>query len=218
MAQQLSFDLPVRTAMGREDFFVSSCNALALAMLDRESWPNNKLILAGPSASGKTHLAHLWATECGGAVIASDELGNVDLQALHGPIAVDDVPSIAGRGAHETALFHLHNLLAAEGRALLLTGVGEPRDWGITLPDLNSRLQGAVVTKVDKPDDALLMAVMAKMFSDRQMMPSPDLLNYLITRIERSFAAARQVVIDLDLMSLREKKPITRTMATRLLS
>ena len=43
---------------------------------------------------------------------------------------------VAGNPRRETALFHLHNLLAEPGWPLLLTAATPPRDWGLALPDL----------------------------------------------------------------------------------
>ncbi len=67
MARQLVFDLPPQTAMGRDDFFASPANELALAQIGAPAgWPQGKLVLCGPAGSGKTHLAHLWAEDAGG--------------------------------------------------------------------------------------------------------------------------------------------------------
>jgi hypothetical protein len=68
MAEQLVFDLPVRPAMGRDDFFVTGSNAGALAQVDGwRDWPFGKLVLVGPEGAGKTHLAHVWAAAKRGA-------------------------------------------------------------------------------------------------------------------------------------------------------
>ena len=66
MAQQLSFDLPARPALGRDAFFVADSNALAVAAIDGwRDWAGGKLVLVGPAGSGKTHLSHVWAADTG---------------------------------------------------------------------------------------------------------------------------------------------------------
>ncbi|WP_164658000.1 DnaA ATPase domain-containing protein [Tropicibacter sp. Alg240-R139] len=219
MAEQLSFDLPAKTALGREDFFVSPANALAVAMISASSWPGNKLVLTGPAGSGKTHLAHVWAGETGGRIVNAEDLSHDAVPDLaSGPIAVEDVPFIAGDLDKQKVLFHLHNLTLAEGHTLLMTGRLAPRFWELPLPDLQSRIQGAHHVALDPPDDALLCAVLAKLFVDRQLSPKPEVISYLVKRMDRQFDTAAQVVERLDRVALAEKRTITRALAIRLLN
>lgn len=218
MARQLSFDLPAKTALGREDFFVSPSNALAVAMISANSWPGNKLVLSGPAGSGKTHLAHVWAAETGGQIIQATNLRHDDVPLLaRAPIAVEDVPMIAGDIEQQKVLFHLHNLVLAEGHALLLTGRLAPKYWELPLADLQSRVEGAHHVALDPPDDALLCAVLAKLFVDRQLNPGPDVIAYLVKHMDRRFETAADVVAQLDHVALMEKREITRTLAIRVL-
>lgn len=219
MAQQLSFDLPVRPALGREDFFVSPANAEAVAMIEGwQGWPSRKLILAGPAGAGKTHLTHVWAALSGAQMIAAQDLPDAEIPTLaQGPVAVEDAHLIAGDRAAEDALFHLHNLTLAEGHTLLVTARTAPHLWGLTLPDLASRMQGTLLTELRAPDDALLSAVLMKLFADRQLSPSPDTIPYLARRIERSFDAARETVEALDRAALAQGRAITRSLAARVL-
>lgn len=219
MAEQLTLDLPTRTALDRGDFFVSDCNILAMGSIENwQNWPGRKHIISGPKGAGKTHLAHVWADLSGATIIsASDLVGKSidDLAKCH--IAVDDVPLIAGNAAAETALFHLHNLVLANGNSLLLTGRKEPHLWEIILPDLLSRLQGTGCATLTEPDDALFMILIAKLFSDRQMFPAPDVLQFVTTRLDRSFAAAQHAVAQIDTAALAQKRPISRPFVAQLL-
>lgn len=219
MPQQLNLTLPVRTALGRDDFFVSPANAMALALI--ESWPDwsgGKLLLSGTPGAGKTHLAHVWAALSGATIHAARDLAEVDIPALaQGPVAIEDVPEIADDPKAQTALFHLHNLVLAEGHSLLLSGHGDPAHWGLTLPDLKSRMQGTTVARLEEPDDTLLAVILAKLFADRQITPHPDLIPYLVGRMDRSFEAARHIVDRLDTLSLSEQRPLTRALARRVL-
>ena len=219
MAKQLSFDLPATPSLDRADFFPSPANSVALAAIDRwPDWPQGKLALCGPEGAGKTHLAHIWAARSGGGLAAASALKDADIASLAtGPLAIEDVPDIAGDIAAQEALFHLHNLARANGVSLLFTGTGTPGDWGLTLPDLASRMQGTEAAIMQAPDDALLTAVLAKLFADRQLTPRPDVIAYLVPHMPRSFDAARQLVEDLDREALSQGRAITRRIAATVL-
>ena len=217
MAEQLTFDLPVRAALGREDFLVSPANARAVAALDADAtWPEGKILLIGPEGSGKTHLAHVWAAQGGATILAARDLAAADLPEA-AALVIEDVDAVAGRGDLEAALFHLHNHMTSQKCRLLLTARRAPRDWGLTLPDLASRMEATATATLLPPDDALLAAVLVKLFADRQLQVSPGLIPWLVGRMDRSFATARAIVEALDAEALATKRPISRALASALL-
>ena len=215
MIRQLAFDLPSIQAMTRADFLVAPSNALALQTIERwQDWPGRKLLLVGPEAAGKTHLVHVWAALADAVILQGEALATTDIAQLSGrAVAVDNADRI---GEAETDLFHLHNLVTASG-ALLLTARTPPRDWGLHLPDLFSRMQATPIAHLDAPDDALLSAVLVKLFADRQVAVPPNLIPYLLSRMPRSIAAARALVADLDARALAAGRPITRALAGEVL-
>ena len=219
MAQQLGLNLPARTARGRDSFFAAPSNHMALAMIDSwTGWAQGKLVLTGPPGSGKTHLAHVWADLTGASVVQACDLKLDALPVLAtGPLVVEDISDIASDHAAEETLFHLHNLMLAEGHPLLMTGTGPVTAWPVQLPDLKSRLQGTTAVALDPPDDMLLQALMVKLLADRQLTPKPTLVPYLMGRIERSFAAAIRIIEQLDTASIAGKRPITRALAAQVL-
>jgi chromosomal replication initiation ATPase DnaA len=217
MAEQLAFPLPRLLARGRDAFFVSPANALAVARIEAwRDWPEGKLLLIGPEGAGKTHLAHVWAEMAGARVVAAEGLAAADLPALaSAPLAVDDAGHVAGRA--EEALFHLHNLARASGSALLLAARAPPRDWGMALPDLKSRMEATAQAALDPPDDPLLAALLVKLFADRQIVPPPRLVEYCVKRMERSFAAAEALVAALDARALATGRPLGVPLAAEVL-
>lgn len=217
MEEQLRFDLSARPALGREDFFVSPSNAMAMAMIDDwQNWPGRKLVLKGPTGSGKTHLAHVWAEMSGARIITAHDLPEASVGELaQAPLCVEDAHLAAGNADAEAHLFHLHNLVIAEGHALLLTATDEPSRWALDLPDLASRMQGTQVVALSAPDDDLLGALLNKLFADRQLNPNPDVIPYLVRHAPRSFDAAQQIVTFMDDMSMAARKPLSRDMARR---
>ena len=215
MPEQLIFDLPIKTAFGREDFFVTSTNATAVKIVENwPNWPLLKLILAGPSGAGKSHLAYIWSEMTAGIVIDAKSLMDIDFRSISEvALCVEGLHQIAGNEELEAHAFHLHNLTQENGVPFLITGIGVPATWGLTLPDLASRINGTAVTELRAPDDMLLNALLIKQFNDRQIAIDPKIIGYLLQRMERSFAGVSRLVTELDETALKLKKPISIKLA-----
>lgn len=214
MSRQMTLDLPVRAALERADFFVAPSNAAALAMIDApQLWPQGKLLLVGPSGSGKSHLAEVFAHDRQAMIIAASDL--FDMPVPPAALVVEDADRITPD--HEERLFHLHNRIAEQRGLLLLTARLAPARWGLRLPDLLSRMQGTAIATLNAPDDALLAAVLLKQFSDRQIHVPPAVITYLVGRMDRSFAAACDLVAHLDARALAEGRAVSRAMAAEAL-
>lgn len=220
---QLAFDLPQRPALGREDFLVAECNAEAVAWLDRwPDWPRTgrlpaALAIHGPAGCGKTHLASVWQ-----AVSGARRIEPRQVTAASVPTLLEGANAIVLDGLtadiDEHGLFHLLNLLGECDGHLLITAALPPARWAIALPDLKSRLSALPAIGVGAPDEALLAAVMVKLFADRQLMVSQELVQFLLPRIERSFAAVQSIVDRLDKAALISRRNITVPLARALLA
>lgn len=208
-AGQLPLDLPVRTAVGAEDFVVSASNRDAVAWLDRwPDWPGPALAIYGPAGCGKSHLAHVWQARSNARFLHGTE--------PEGPppapnLILDEV------ALPEERLFHLYNHLKANGGSLLILSREAPARWPVTLPDLASRLASIPAIPVTPPDDALLAAVLAKHFADRQLIVTADVVDHLTRHIERSFAAAAEIAAALDSAALAQQRKPTLVLAREVL-
>ncbi|MFI4986638.1 MAG: DNA replication protein [Alphaproteobacteria bacterium] len=214
---QLTFDLGHRPAYGREDFLVAPSNAEAVLWLDRwPAWPAPALAVYGPAAAGKSHLAQVWRGRSRALELAPRELGVADLGERLGAAEAAIVED-ADRGVDEEALLHLYNMLAERGGHLLLTARAPPARWRLGLADLASRLAAAPAVAVMPPDETLLSALLVKLFADRQLRVGADLIAYLVTRMERSFASAERLVAALDAAALAAQRPVTVPLARAVL-
>ena len=117
----------------------------------------------------------------------------------------------------ERALFHLMNLAREDEAFVLFTARSRLRQFEIELRDLRSRLRAVPVVSLSPPDDQLFRALIVKFCADRQLAVDETVVSYLATRIERSYAAARQAVELLDTEALRLGRPVTRALAAELL-
>jgi chromosomal replication initiation ATPase DnaA len=214
---QLPFDLPPRSALGGGDFVEAPSNAAALALiLAWPDWPEpgRALAIHGPSGCGKTHLGHILrerAVAAGRAVLHLDAPATLpDLPDR--PVVILDQPRL-----EEVDFFHLLNRLRGEDGDLLLLAREAPARWPVRLPDLASRLKALPTVEVAPPDDALLGAVLAKHFADRQIAVAPEVVDYLLRQMERSFAAAAELAARLDRAALAEGRAITVPLARRVL-
>ena len=215
--KQLAFDLPLDPRYGREDFLVSPSNEAAYGLVERwPAWPDTILLLRGPSGSGKSHLASIWAAAAKAWTVAGAEIRGDQVPHLvsNGALVIED----ADRGARdEAALFHLLNLARERRAFLLITSETAPDLWGLRTPDLLSRLRLAPSVSLEAPDDALLKAVLVKLFVDRQLVVDTTVVDYIALRIERSLRRAAEVVADLDREALSRGRRISRPIAAAVL-
>lgn len=194
MVEQPALPLFYRPRLSAVDFIVSDANRDAAAWLAApDRWPMPRCLLLGPQASGKSHLLALFAER-------------------HLATIIDDADRI---GDGET-LFHAWNAATAE-RPLLLAATRLPRFWAHQLSDFASRIAATPQVRLLDPDDALIGAVLAKCFADRGLRVGDDVIAWLVARIERSFAAAVDVVTRLDALALAERRDITVPLARALL-
>lgn len=215
--RQLALALDHVENLTRDDFLVGPPNESALTMIERwPDWPNRVIALAGPAGSGKSHLASIWAAQSGARFLSARALPETHLPAAlaTGALVLED---IADNDLDERALFHLLNLVRQDEAWLLFTAHTPPTQWRIALADLASRLRAVPALTLSPPDDALLRAVIVKLFADRQLAVDESLVGYLVSRIERSYAAARAAVALLDQEALRRKRPVNRALAAEVL-
>ena len=215
--KQLAFDLPLDPRFGAEDFLVSPSNEQAYGLIESwPAWPDTILLLVGPRGSGKSHLASIWATNARAWTIDASGITQDKVPHLvsNGALAIEDMD----RGERdEAALFHLLNLAREKKASLLITCETPPDRWSLRTPDLLSRLRLAPSVSLEAPDDALLKAVLVKLFVDRQLVVDTSVVDYIALRIERSLAKASELVALLDREALSRGRRVSRAIAADIL-
>jgi chromosomal replication initiation ATPase DnaA len=215
--RQLAFTLPHAESLSRDNFLEGPANAAALALIDSwPDWPNRIMLLVGPEGSGKSHLAAIWAEQAGARSTTAHALTAAAVPGAlsTGALVIED---LSPASCDERALFHLMNLAREDQAFVLMTARLPPSASDMELRDLRSRLRAVPVVTLTPPDDHLFRALIVKLCADRQISIDENVVNYLATRIERSFVAARHAVELLDSESLRLGRPITRALAAELL-
>ncbi len=212
-ARQIAFDLGARPAYGRADFQIGKSNAAAVGWIDRwPDWMAPVLILQGPAASGKSHLVAVWQEKTKAHKINPEWLAtksSAELFDLGDALVIDGLDPWLGDNEAETTLFHLYNMLKEEQKTMMITMRMAPCATDFVLPDLASRFRAAPSVTIHTPDDMLLASILNKLFCDRQLCVGNDVIAYLLPRMERSFAAAQELVRLADRRALSEKKKIS---------
>ena len=211
---QSAFSFTVRALNGRADFLTAPCNAEAVAMIDGffESGFHAGLIY-GEQGCGKTHLSHLFAA------VVREKTGK-QTAFLTRPDLVDAAYAVLKvcPPVDETALFHCLNDFKNRGGYLLMTAEQSFVKWGLTLPDLITRLKAVPSVAIGAPDENLLNALLLKQFADRQLTVAPEVISYLTKNMERSFKAVSFVVKRADELSLERKNAVTVPLIKQVLS
>ena len=173
-----------------DEFLVSDSNARAIQQLERWStWPVMAVVLTGPRKSGRSLLARIFAAKSGGEIIDDAERQN------------------------ETAIFHAWNRAQQEHHPLVIVADAAPPEWAVKLPDLRSRLAASPVARLGAPDETLMQALFERQFLRRGLDARPDLIQWLLLRVERSHVAVLRTVDILDQAVLERHKRLSIPLA-----
>ena len=216
-ARQYPIEFAHFSYMGKNNFIKAPCNAEAFDMIDMwPHWPNSAVCIYGPYRCGKTHLSHIFAEKVAVLTqypyfIPQIEAKDIDMQippllfSKHRCLIVENLEE----AVNEEAIFHLFNLYRNEGGYILFTSAVPPARLNFTLPDLQSRLNMIPAIAISKPDDELLSSLIMKLFMDRQIVVSDEVINYMVINMQRSFSYAHKLVEEIDNISLSYKRAIS---------
>ena len=204
---QLLLDFDYKTNFNEHDFYLSKSKSKAFNLIYR--WPNwDKRILniSGEKFSGKSHLANIFRLKSKAFLIKGNEIDNSIFKSikLHESIIIDDFEECN----EEEILYSILNLIDQDSKYLLINSLKPINEIKYRLPDLTSRSKNCLYAVIENPDDELLFAIILKNFSDRQIKIEKKIINFIISRIDRSYRKIDEFIYKIDELSLKKKKPI----------
>ncbi len=213
---QYHLPLPLREAMGLEDFLLAQPNEEAARWLlqnNPSAWASPALVLWGPEGAGKTHLLSIWAAAFDATKVRVGDHEALGLLAegssTDAIFALDAADFVAGQEDLEEWLQHFYNAVAAVKGHLLLTARKPPASWGLRLRDIETRLKSVPSVQLGEPDDDLMRGLLIKLFRDRQLLVEAGVVDFLASRLERTGTAIKKAVKKLDEASLETGRKIS---------
>ncbi len=214
---QFTLDLSRPVDYSPSAFAKSPSNAAAAQMIaDWPRWPGPVVCLMGPGGCGKSHLGAIWSEVARATALSLADLADDHIKGgMTAPLWIDREKD--GASFDETTLFHALNMAREEGSFILLTARQAPSKWQVALPDLASRLKALPVVEIWPPDDALIEAILIKLFADIGVEADASVMRFLLARMERSYGAAAAVAHTFDQRTLAAHRRATVPLATQVL-
>lgn len=211
---QIIFNFGSKLNYQEEDFIISQSNAECYNYL--KQWPHwgsgrfsGIVYLEGTPFSGKTHLVNIWMNLSYARILhLNDSFSNdfLDIMNSRSAFVIDPIDDFI---EHQEKLLNIINLCVEKRKYLLLTSNYAPQNLPISIQDLRSRLLALYHIKIDMIEIEDMKNIIFKYFLDRQLKVSIDVINYIVSRIERSYKAINEVVTKIDQLSLTTKRNIT---------
>ena len=204
---QLLLGFDYKTNFNEHDFYLSKSNSNAFNLINRwPDWDKKILNISGEKFSGKSHLANIFKLKSNAFLIKGNEIDNSIFKSikLHESIIIDDFEECN----EEEILYSIFNLIDQDSKYLLINSLKPINEIKYRLPDLTSRSKNCLYAVIENPDDELLFAIILKNFSDRQIKIEKKIINFIISRIDRSYRKIDEFIYKIDELSLKKKKPI----------
>jgi len=224
---QLLFNLKKKKIYEKDDFLVSSSNKEAYKLIDRwPKWPSRKIIIYGDTGTGKTHLSNIWQKKTSASVLNLNKFKKIRFDNFFlkkKSFIIENISNFfdkinkSEKEHLEKHLLHFYNLIEEKKGYLILTASNSPKFWGISLPDLKSRILSSINVKIKKPDDELLSSVLIKLFLDKQILIDKKIIKFIVYRSERSLTNLQKIVNKIDKQSLITKKKININFVRKLI-
>ena len=170
----------------------------------------------GATTTGKTHLLQAVCERAGDRSVYLP----LEMLAAAGPgileglsnrelVCVDDVDTVTGQSDWELALFNLFNELQESGGQLIVAAGSAPREAGIELADLESRMSRLPVFQLHALDEQERVAAL-QLRADHRGLELPDeTAAYLLKRSRRDMRSLYELLDKLDLEALRAQRRLT---------
>ncbi len=224
MSSPKPFQIPLGITLrddARFENFLSQGNELLCNTLDQAAHGEGEqfLYIWGNHDSGCSHLlqAVCHASDPAGRTavyLPLDELIDMGPGVLDGMehldlVCLDNIQTIVGNRLWEEGVFHFFNRIRAENNRLLVAADRAPRQLGLNLADLASRLSWGMVFQVHNLGDEGKVRVLQIRAQARGFAISDEVARFLMHRSSRSMADLFDLLDKLDSASLSAKRKVT---------
>ena len=219
-SKQLYFKMPNKKALGLEDYIITDSNNFAFDLIVKIlKGETNFGLISGPPYSGKTHLSKILiknARNYKTLYFDRDYQNILDRLEASDILILENIDKVK-QDKSEQDLFHIINFTKENNKKLLMTSRKPISEIDLNLEDLKSRLNSILEAKIKEPDDQLMKLILIKILNDKQLKINPNVIDFLVSRLERSYESINLFIEKIDMFSLEKSKKITIPLISDLL-
>jgi chromosomal replication initiator protein len=173
-------------------------------MVARNPGQITPLLVHGPTSVGKTHLLEgIWSAErkagrgATSVYLSAEQFTSQFLEALRGgglPIfrrkyrgvrvlILDDFQFLSGKRATQIEMMHTVDTLLREGRQLVVAADRPPAEFSDFMPELVTRLTSGMVCRIEPPEFATRLGIVANMCRRLGVDLPADVQRYVATQL-----------------------------------
>ena len=214
---QLTFKFSFKTRYYEQDYYVSSNNFSVYRLIESwPNWPGKWINIFGPNGCGKTHLANIFTKKIKSHYIVAEDFKDYDIiENIENQecLIIDNYKN----NIKENELYSILNYLKQSNKYVVINSLISIKNENIKLEDLKSRLSSFVDVGIELPTDDLLRVIISKYFSDKQIEITPNISEYIIKNIERSYEKVFNFIKEIDDLSLSSGKSININLIKKVL-
>ncbi len=216
--QQLIFKFPFKTKYYDEDYYVSTNNFSAYKLIESwPDWPDKWVNIFGPSGCGKTHLSNILKKKINSVLFLDAKEINEKTISNFEKIECLIIDNYE-KNIDEKILYSILNQSKQLNRYVVLNSILPIKDINFKLQDLESRAKSFINLGIELPTDDLLRVIISKSFSDKQIVITPKISEYIIKNIERSYEKVFKFIKEIDDLSLSSGKSININLIKKVLA
>tara|TARA_B100000035_G_scaffold295594_1_gene286817 strand:- start:291 stop:950 length:660 start_codon:yes stop_codon:yes gene_type:complete len=216
--QQLIFKFPFKTKYYDEDYYVSTNNFSAYKLIESwPNWPDKWVNIFGPSGCGKTHLSNILKKKINSVLfLEAKEINEKTISNFEKIecLIIDNYE----KNIDEKIFYSILNQSKQLNRYVVLNSILPIKDINFRLQDLQSRAKSFINLGIELPTDDLLRVIISKSFSDKQIVITPKISEYIIKNIERSYEKVFKFIKEIDDLSLSSGKSININLIKKVLA